>query len=510
MDAVGEDDAIVVVNSVTGDEEVGALGRQLRGVIVRQQLPHLSHLGVRARQEKVPFVTCDDVKVVDAVVKEFSGQKVWLNAIVDNVRIEKYSGREASDIFGATYVESEIEGKEESSLPRPVAGRVLKVDKLEFIPLEAATLETCGAKAASCAALLSLAVDCENVLKERQNNAGDPLFRALRGVCLPFGCMESVLHQNQMKAIYEVLDQTQAAIMSGAAPDAEILDCLASNIIEGVTLPASFLTSLGAAFVRGGTVIVRSSSNVEDLDGMSGAGLYESVPNIDPRDPKALEKAILTVWASLHSRRALYARAASGVPPLHACMAVVIQEQVSPELSFVLHTTHPATGDAGTLVAEVAPGLGETLASGARGSAWRLEIEKESGKVRTMAFANFSRALMPKSDGRSVAPVTMDYSQQELSWDADRRTAVGQRLAAVGRLLGAEFGGAQDVEGCMVGSTCYVVQSRPQPLLLSRSCCHRIIFLNKARGIFFPRACCVLQHKGVTTYTFNNWLYRAF
>lgn len=38
-------DAILLVDSATGDEEVAALGRNLRGIILRQDLPHLSHLG---------------------------------------------------------------------------------------------------------------------------------------------------------------------------------------------------------------------------------------------------------------------------------------------------------------------------------------------------------------------------------------------------------------------------------------------------------------------------------
>ena len=35
---------------VTGDEEVTAAGPGVRGIILEQELPHLSHLGVRARQ----------------------------------------------------------------------------------------------------------------------------------------------------------------------------------------------------------------------------------------------------------------------------------------------------------------------------------------------------------------------------------------------------------------------------------------------------------------------------
>lgn len=40
--------------------QVKASGENVEGVILLQELPHLSHLGVRARQEKVVFVTCED------------------------------------------------------------------------------------------------------------------------------------------------------------------------------------------------------------------------------------------------------------------------------------------------------------------------------------------------------------------------------------------------------------------------------------------------------------------
>ncbi len=43
---------MLLVRRADGDEEVGAHPR-LAGVVLCQELPHLSHLGVRARQEKV-------------------------------------------------------------------------------------------------------------------------------------------------------------------------------------------------------------------------------------------------------------------------------------------------------------------------------------------------------------------------------------------------------------------------------------------------------------------------
>lgn len=64
-------------------------------------------------------------------------------------------------------------------------------------------------------------------------------------------------------------------------------------------------------------------------------------------------------------------------------MAVLIMEMLAPSASFVLHTASPLDGDASVLHAEIAPGLGETLASGTRGSAWRLAVEKATGKCCT-------------------------------------------------------------------------------------------------------------------------------
>jgi len=60
-------------------------------------------------------------------------------------------------------------------------------------------------------------------------------------------------------------------------------------------------------------------------------------------------------------------------------MAVLIQEQVEPQYSFVLHTSSPLDNDDTLLYAEIAAGMGETLASGTRGSPWRLSVEKKSG-----------------------------------------------------------------------------------------------------------------------------------
>lgn len=70
----------------------------------------------------------------------------------------------------------------------------------------------------------------------------------------------------------------------------------------------------GKALGNDATVIVRSTANVEDLAGMSGAGLYDSIPNIALSTSGAFEKALTGVWASLYARRAVLSRRAAGGP----------------------------------------------------------------------------------------------------------------------------------------------------------------------------------------------------
>ena len=60
-------------------------------------------------------------------------------------------------------------------------------------------------------------------------------------------------------------------------------------------------------------------------------------------------------------------------------MAVLIQEQLTPDLCFVLHTTSPTSDNRDDVMAELAVGLGETLASGTRGSPWRLSADHTQG-----------------------------------------------------------------------------------------------------------------------------------
>ena len=83
----------------------------------------------------------------------------------------------------------------------------------------------------------------------------------------------------------------------------------------------------------------------------------------------------------------------AGVPQADATMAVLIQEQLKPECSFILHTQSPVSADEDALYAELATGLGETLASGTRGSPWRISVSHSTGRRLMHAVQNLLARL---------------------------------------------------------------------------------------------------------------------
>lgn len=99
------EDVVLLVHEASGDEEVSATGVPLKGVILAHSLPHLSHLGVRARQEKVVFVTCEDKDTMNATLKPLIGRSLSpLHAAIrevvvciDNALSYQASGRYSSN-----------------------------------------------------------------------------------------------------------------------------------------------------------------------------------------------------------------------------------------------------------------------------------------------------------------------------------------------------------------------------------------------------------------------------
>lgn len=468
-----EENLVLKVKRATGDEEVGHLvsgftgtGMRVSGIILCQELPHLSHLGVRARQEHLVFTTCTDDDLINNDIQGLLDKFVELDASSDGVIMYESVSSEIDklkDVDASAAVNLRDVVKINTDWKDAMEDQMKKTINM--------TKDTCGPKASNCAILESLSIS------SRQ-------FKVPMSISIPFGIMEKSMSDKAFKTMENLLLEADNAIDMKCS--IELIEGLTERVRNTITseskVPDVLLKSIIKEFKKENInkVIVRSSANVEDLAGMSGAGLHDSISNITVDNEKEFEMAIVKVWASLHTRRAITARHAGKVPHKMARMAVLIQEQLKPDVSFVLHTIDPLTKDQNQLSAEIAPGVGETLASGTRGTPWRLQIDKKTKEVKTKAFANFSAVLLPREgeddswekfvdsnneEQKMLKRKVADYSNYDLSLNEDKRIDIGIQLMEIGENLEKEFGDVpQDIEGAICGDEIYIVQSRPQPL----------------------------------------------
>ena len=119
-------------------------------------------------------------------------------------------------------------------------------------------------------------------------------------------------------------------------------------IIES-QLPQQFQNDICAAYeamaVDGtpATVAVRSSATAEDLPDASFAGQQDTYLNV--RGETALLDAVRRCWASLWTARAIGYRARMGIDQDAVAMGVVVQIMVAADVSGILFTANPASGE---------------------------------------------------------------------------------------------------------------------------------------------------------------------
>lgn len=438
ISALRSDDPLIVrLERAAGDETIPAC---VRGVILAQEIPQLSHLGVRARQAGVPFACCDETDVLEEIDSQLGGW-VALEVHADQVRLRATVAQECEE--------------EEPTAPLPVPAVVESATSYDDVPpvIRLAELKPSpdspdpwrvGGKAARAARLASIA---------KQAASG---FHAPTGIAIPFATLERQLdavpaRRERYDSLISRLDQRPR--------DVEQLCGELRQLVYELEVPTAVVDAVRDVIGAGVPVVVRSSSSAEDLHYLAGAGLYDSVTNVGIQ---GLRDAIRTVWASLWSPRAVRGREAGKLPHGLARMGVLIQPLITPELSFIMHTVNPVSGCRQEATVELVVGHGETLA-GARfsGSPFRLICNKIDGETVTERLASIGRALIP--DGRGgLREELVDYASLPLMNSESERRELGRRLARIAARLEESFGRAQDVEGVINRGAIYLVQSRAQ------------------------------------------------
>mmetsp|Transcript_34823 Transcript_34823/g.65560 ORF Transcript_34823/g.65560 Transcript_34823/m.65560 type:complete len:1151 (+) Transcript_34823:115-3567(+) len=293
-------------------------------------------------------------------------------------------------------------------------------------------------------------------LADRQRGNTNSL-RVPKTVCLPFSTLEWALRDaggdthNQFYELVNLAETYEGDQLNQVCGSLQVL-------LSKLQLPETLLENIARTLTGVQHTTIRPSANVE---GLNEIGMYTTEMSVNITDREALRKAIADVWSSLFSRQAVINRRAFKVPQSAAAMAIIMQELVAADTSFILHTSNM---DGDRAYVELAVGLSTPLiGAGTPGSPWCLSMEKRvQGRVQVEAYANFSTALTVGDDG-VVTTSLVDYSAQPLSTDPQACVNLGQRLTIVSRLLEGSLEGAQEVEGAIVGDELYILRTRPLP-----------------------------------------------
>ncbi|WP_371525195.1 PEP/pyruvate-binding domain-containing protein [Streptomyces sp. NBC_01283] len=299
------------------------------------------------------------------------------------------------------------------------------------------------------AARLGLAASSTAELRARAADFVATTVGAPEGVALPFALQQHFLASSP--ALQQGIGKLKMALELDATDVLDSLCLQLQHLIRHTPLPESVTRQISQAFpaTPGGRLVVRSSSNAEDLPGFSAAGVYDSVTTV--HGTGELLDAVRQVWASLLSPRSVRLRHQVGISLDDTYMGVIIQEYVPASLGGVLVTCNPTRReDFRNVYLNCSPGSPEQVVDGSVLPQQYLYNTVEGGG-RTVALGSFGEALSAATRARL----------------AD--------LSLAGRLLqshfsGSELGGAEvdkplDIEWLMTEQGDFrLVQIRPYAL----------------------------------------------
>ena len=202
-------------------------------------------------------------------------------------------------------------------------------------------------------------------------------------------------------------------------------------------------------------VAVRSSANAEDLPEASFAGQQDTYLNVRGED--AVVQAVRDCWASLWTPRAIAYRHQMGIDQGKVAMAVVVQIMVPSEISGILFTANPATGERSEAIINASFGLGEAVVGGQVTPDAYVVDRASREATETVIGAKEQQIVQDGEQGTRLEDIDeAERGRSSLSPEALRE------LVDLGIEVETRFDGVpQDIEWAISGGRLYLLQSRP-------------------------------------------------
>jgi pyruvate,water dikinase len=207
-------------------------------------------------------------------------------------------------------------------------------------------------------------------------------------------------------------------------------------------------------------VAVRSSALGEDGEDASHAGQQESFLWV--RGLEQVCDAVRDCWVSLYTPHAISYRAERSPGELEQAMGVTIQRMVDAEVSGVLFTCNPVSGDPSMVALNASWGLGIAVVSGELTPDDFL-VSKITGEVVRQTVNTKHVEYVPDAAGRGTVRIEVPAERRDEPCLGEVQLA---ELVAVARRVERHFGSHQDVEwaiarGQPLPDALLVLQARP-------------------------------------------------
>lgn len=417
-------DEIVVLTEILPDIT------PVRGLITEHFCTPLAHVALRARAWGIPHVGMKDCS---AMYGSLDGEQVYFEA-----------KREGAVLRAATPEDIEADESERARRVRiEVPPADLGARELKPLPeIRVGEARAYGAKSANLGEIAHAAMDGVEVP---------------RGFGIPVVYYAEHLERLGLRTRVQVLS-TDERVASDARHRASELVRLRADIIAAPIDPELE----GRIAERLGDekdprrVFVRSSTNAEDLPGLNGAGLYDSIPNV--RGVEEVTDAVKRVWASVWNLQAFDERAHFGIDHDAVYGAVLVLDGVNATAAGVLITANVFDGGATrAYTINAKRGLGIGVVEGTQVPEQILfDVKERSARTVSrcdddtiLVFDETIGGVKEVPNERKGQPVLTEGQVQLLASSAESLT----------KLFPEE--GPLDIEWLFEGDLLRIVQSRP-------------------------------------------------
>jgi len=262
--------------------------------------------------------------------------------------------------------------------------------------------------------------------------------------------------QAEMVRIINQIKPEEAGTIEQAAADIQALFAAGTIPIEiGEALKLAY-AELGSDEAADGptSIAVRSSATAEDLPAMSFAGQQDTYLNVVGED--ALQTAVQDCWASLWTERAISYRERMGIDHRLVAMGVVVQRMIPADVSGILFTANPATGNRSEMVINASYGLGEAVVGG-HVTPDTYVVDRRNGNTKESIIGSKENMIVSADEQGIVTQAIPEAQRRSKALSAD----MIQTLVDVSESIEKHFNAPQDIEWAFANNSHWILQSRP-------------------------------------------------